>query len=190
MVAAKALMSEHSMPDFEPGTEYFSIFSLSQDYDLDLRALKASYLQLQQAVHPDRFANDGESEQRHAVQQSAYLNQAYEALKSPLKRAIYMLECKGVEFNADSQTNSDTEFLFSQLQLRERLDQVGRTEDPYAELEDLEVVAKQDYANYQQEFKSQYLASDWSSAATSIHKMMFASKLLDEIRLKEELLDT
>ncbi|WP_435338056.1 hypothetical protein, partial [Acinetobacter sp. LH3_13] len=40
-------------------------------------------------MHPDRFADASEREQRLALEQSASLNEAYQTLKSPTKRARY-----------------------------------------------------------------------------------------------------
>ena len=179
-------MSETSQPLFDLGTDYFSLFSIPDTYNVDLPALKAEYLNLQQLCHPDRYANASETEQRQAVQRTAYINQAYEALKSPLKRAIYMLERRDQAFDPDSQIHADTDFLMSQLELREQLETSMNADDPFAELDGLMSRAEQDYSNYQSEFVNCYADSDWDAAIICIHKMMFASKLVDEIRLKEE----
>jgi len=47
---------------------------------------------LQQEFHPDRFASKGDVDKRLAVQTASLINQAYDTLKSPLKRAQYLLE--------------------------------------------------------------------------------------------------
>ena len=182
-------MSDTASLTFDVSTDYFSLFSLSDTFDVDLSALKAKYLELQQQCHPDRYASASEVEQRKAVQLTAYLNQAYDALRSPLKRAIYMLERRGQPFDAESQINADTEFLLSQLELREQLETSAEADDSFAKLDQLMAQAEQDYSAYQKEFVGFYNQEDWSGAALCIHKLMFASKLIAEIRLKEELLE-
>lgn len=189
MVAAKALMSDASDQPFDLSTDYFSLYSLPRDFEVNLKELKSRYLDLQQQYHPDRFASASESEQRQAVQRTAYLNQAYETLKSPLKRAIYLLELAGLSFDADSQTHTDVNFLMAQLELREKLEALSESEDPFADLDQLESQAQSEYREYQQEFVGNYAREDWGSATESIHKLMFASKLLEEIQLKEEILE-
>jgi molecular chaperone HscB len=182
-------MSDVQDHPFDLSTDYFSLYSFPRAFELDHKSLKARYLELQQQHHPDRYANDSESEQRKAVQRTAHLNHAYQSLKSPLKRAIYMLELAGVSFDADSKTHTDVNFLMAQLELREKLEALGNAEDPFADLEALESQAQQEYADYQAEFVVHYDSKDWNSAIESIHKLMFASKLLEEIRSKEEVLE-
>lgn len=182
-------MSEQSESALDLSADYFSLFSIRSAFDVDQEQLKTTYLQLQQDNHPDRYANASETEQGEAVRRTAYLNQAYETLKSPLKRAIYMLEQECVSFDADSQTHTDVSFLMAQLELRERLEGADSTDDPFAELDKLMSQAEKDYAVYQKEFVARYAHKDWDSAIETVHKMMFASKLLEEIRRKEERLE-
>lgn len=99
--------------------DYFSNLGLPCSYQIDLAALADSHRQLQQAHHPDRFAASGEAEQRQAVQTASYLNQAYGVLRSPLKRAIYLLELQGMEPLAPTNTSMPMDFLLQQMQLRE-----------------------------------------------------------------------
>ena len=183
-------MSDAAQPAFEFGTNYFSLFSLPDVFEVDLSALKSEYLKLQQQCHPDKYVSKPEAEQHQAVKLAAYLNQAYDALKSPLKRAIYMLELRQVEFDLDSQIQADTDFLMSQLVLREQLEAAHEANDPFAELDQLLSQAERDYKAYQNEFVGVYANEDWDAAIKSIHKMMFASKLIAEIRLKEEHLES
>src|SRR5690606_40089685 len=56
---------------------HYALFELQPAFDLDLEQLSARYRELARKVHPDRFADAGESEQRQAIEQSANLNEAY-----------------------------------------------------------------------------------------------------------------
>lgn len=71
---------------------HYALFELQPAFDLDLEQLSARYRELARKVHPDRFADAGESEQRQAIEQSANLNEAYQTLKSPSRRARYLLK--------------------------------------------------------------------------------------------------
>ena len=64
---------------------HFALFDLQPSFRLDLDQLAARYRELARQVHPDRFADAGEREQRHAIERSANLNEAYQTLKHPQK---------------------------------------------------------------------------------------------------------
>jgi molecular chaperone HscB len=91
--------------------DYFSNFGLPCRYHMDMAGLAHAHRQLQQAHHPDRFAAGTEAEQCKAVQTASYLNQAYGVLRSPLRRAIYLLELHGMEPLASINTKMPMDFL-------------------------------------------------------------------------------
>lgn len=69
----------------------FYAFGLSESFNIDLSHLHHIYLKLQTKLHPDRFSHNLEAK-KLAQQYSAYLNEAYQALKDPLKRARILLK--------------------------------------------------------------------------------------------------
>jgi molecular chaperone HscB len=81
---------------------YFDLFGLDVGFSIDRAALDTAFRELQKEYHPDRFAHKSDAEQRKAVQNSAYLNTAYDALKSPLSRAQYLLSLQGVPTGEES----------------------------------------------------------------------------------------
>lgn len=74
---------------------HYALFDLQPEFDLDLNDLSERYRNLARQVHPDRFADAGESEQRQALERSANLNEAYQTLKAPARRARYLLSLQG-----------------------------------------------------------------------------------------------
>lgn len=68
---------------------HFALFDLQPGFNLDLDQLAVRYRELARGVHPDRFADASEREQRLALEQSAGLNEAYQTLKNPSKRALF-----------------------------------------------------------------------------------------------------
>ena len=91
---------------------HFALFELQPGFNLDLDQLAVRYRELARGVHPDRFADASEREQRLALEQSASLNEAYQTLKSPAKRARYLLALKGGELPLEV-TVHDPEFLIA-----------------------------------------------------------------------------
>ena len=85
---------------------FFTIFGLPQQFDVDLAALDAKYFELQKTAHPDIAGGDGLN--------SAALNNAYKALKNRFKRAEYLIELQG-----KSELVAPPELLMEMLELRE-----------------------------------------------------------------------
>ncbi len=101
---------------------YFELLQMPQEYDVDLEQLKTRYETVRGQIHPDRFANKSDAEKRVAVQYSALLNDAYQTLLSPVKRAVYLLKLGGQDLDLEHETIADENFLVMQMQLRERID--------------------------------------------------------------------
>ncbi|UTW45378.1 Fe-S protein assembly co-chaperone HscB [bacterium SCSIO 12696] len=173
----------------ENGNSFFEIFGISQIYELDATQLAARYRELQQQFHPDRFADKPERERNRAVQWSATINQAFDTLKSPLKRAQYLLAEKGFDSTGESTISRDPMFLMEQMELRESLTDVRDNDDPFAALDELRSRVNGDYREQQACFAQYYDASQYDEALDVVAKMQFSSKLLAEMDLLEEDLD-
>jgi molecular chaperone HscB len=113
--------------------DFFRLFDIPVSFDIELPALAENYRRAQRAVHPDKFANGSEAERRLSVQMAARVNEAYHTLKSPLARARYLLELRGVDLN-DADTTFDGAFLMEQMELHERLAEVKGSADPHLQL--------------------------------------------------------
>jgi glutathione S-transferase len=68
-----------------------SLRSSEPAFDLDLSRLEQQYKALQRRLHPDKFATASAQEQEYAAQQATAVNQAYDVLKRPLRRASYIV---------------------------------------------------------------------------------------------------
>jgi molecular chaperone HscB len=109
---------------------YFVLMQMPTQFGLDRVALDAHYRQLQMIVHPDKFVNASDAQQRQSVQWSAIANQAYQTLKSPLSRAKYLCGLNGIELGEHDNTAMAPAFLMQQMQWRESLDQARDQNDP------------------------------------------------------------
>ncbi len=103
----------------------FELFGLSQQFVQERATLDERWKALQREAHPDKFAAQGAAAQRLAMQWSVRINEAYERLKDPLKRAAYLCELGGAPINAHSNTAMPGAFLMQQMQWREALDEAG-----------------------------------------------------------------
>ncbi|HEY6096115.1 MAG TPA: Fe-S protein assembly co-chaperone HscB, partial [Gallionellaceae bacterium] len=103
--------------------DFFQLFGLPQRYLLDSTALEQHYRTLQAQVHPDKFAHLSETEQRVSMQLSTRVNEAYQTLRSPLRRARYLLTLHGVDTQEETNTSMPVEFLMQQMEWREAIEE-------------------------------------------------------------------
>jgi molecular chaperone HscB len=103
----------------------FTLLALPERFALDSQQLDRRWRELQAEVHPDRFAAQGAAAQRIAMQWSVRVNQAYQRLKDPLKRAAYLCERRGAPIEAERNTAMPHEFLLQQMAWREALDEAA-----------------------------------------------------------------
>jgi len=165
---------------------YFQLFSLLQEFDLDPKQLKQIYRQQQEAVHPDRFADSSEDEKLHSIQATSRLNQAYETLASPQLRAAYLLLLNGVDVEDVSQQDLSPELLMGQIQLREQLEEVVGGSNALDELAQLRSDIEIQLGQSQHQFSEKFGASELGAAKSCYYEMQYLGKLLSEIEAAEE----
>ncbi|MBD2858278.1 Fe-S protein assembly co-chaperone HscB [Spongiibacter sp. KMU-158] len=173
------------MTDFNPTENFFQLLGLPQQFELDQAKLSQSYRQLQQSVHPDRFAAEGERQRLLAVQKSSQINEAFEVLRSPTQRAAYLLKLAGVDSDLSSATFRDTDFLMQQMMLREELSELSSASDPEAALDKFYRELDTAASNQQAAFAGHYQAGDYMAARDVLAKMHFLDKLRHEAEQKE-----
>ena len=107
--------------------DYFHFFGFNQQFKIDLPALDQAYLAIQKEVHPDRHARGSDAEQRLAMQMTTYANTAFQTLKNPVQRGLYLCQLHGVDAKLETNTAMPAAFLMKQMEWRENLDE--RAED-------------------------------------------------------------
>lgn len=100
----------------------FELFGVPQRFAQERSALDARWKELQREAHPDRFAAQGAAAQRVAMQWSVRINEAYQRLKDPQRRAAYLCELHGAPIRAEDNTAMPAAFLVQQMQWREDLE--------------------------------------------------------------------
>lgn len=171
--------------------DYFTLFNLPQAYEVDLTSLAPRYQELQRQYHPDRFSTASESEQLQAIQKTATINDAYQTLKHPLKRAEYLLRLHGIDVQNEQCTMHDTAFLMEQLELREQLDNIAqgvKRQDADAE-DKLSLFSRQVKAMTKEKnsaLNAAFSSNNWDGAADIARKLRFLDKLRQQIEQIEE----
>jgi molecular chaperone HscB len=110
--------------------DHFARLGLPRGFALDKTTLERRYFDLQRRFHPDRFAGKPAEERALALRHATALNEAYDHLKSPLRRAVYLLGLLDPAYKRDeSVTEKDPALLIDALERREALDEAN---DPSA----------------------------------------------------------
>ena len=65
----------------------FELFGVPRRFAQERSALDARWKELQREAHPDRHAANSAAVQRQAMQWSVRINEAYQRIKDPLRRA-------------------------------------------------------------------------------------------------------
>lgn len=166
-------------------SNYFDLFGLPQSFRVATDTLEQEYRKLQAACHPDRVAGGSDSERLDAVRQTSLVNDAYETLKSPLKRAAYLLRLAGVNPDQHDQSQLEPGFLLEQMQLREKLEDLISAEDMNG-LDVMKGTVSSGLETDVKEFVGLMDVPDYVAAKAVYHRLQFLYKLLDEIDSAEE----
>ena len=170
---------------------HFELFELPISFDVDLSDLSQRYRELQRVVHPDKFVNASDRERLLSVEKAATINEAYQVLKLPQRRARYMLELQSVAFDDEKDTALEPAFLMEQIELREALGELNQTADPMATLNKIMADIKKRITNIIEELRIGLQVSELDEVQKSnlkslIHKMQFLNKLQEEAEYQEE----
>lgn len=182
-VASRALFCSVCGAVQGPGAvDHFTRLGLRPTFELDMDELERQYFGFQRRLHPDRFAAKSPKERALSQSQATALNEAYETLKDPLKRAAYLLGLLGhpVDLTACG-TISDPELLMEQMEKREALaeaDSVDRITRLSADA-DAEVLAAQCHIS------AAFSANDLDEAAHLTTRLKYLTKLAEEARAKK-----
>lgn len=166
---------------FDLSQNHFELFGLPARFDVPLERVDASYRDIQGQVHPDRFAHSSDAERRVSMQWATRVNEAYQTIKSPLKRAIYLLEMRGIDLGVETNTAMPTDFLMAQMEWREIVEEAEANKN-VDELDALLHKLRDEMAEHYGELERQIdVANDDHAAAQTVRKLMFLERLKSEI---------
>ena len=151
----------------------FELFGLPERFAQDRAAIDSRWKELQREAHPDKFAAQGPAAQRIAMQWSVRINEAYQRLKDPLKRAAYLCELRGAPINAENNTAMPAEFLMEQMAWREALEEAGEEADLDALNEQLNRARSQVLQSIERLLDDK---NDPAAAAQQVRSLMFIER--------------
>ena len=159
---------------------YFQLFELENSFDINYESLEKKYLSFQKSFHPDKFVNASDQEKRISLQIISYINEAYETLKNDYLKSIYLLKINGYEIDDQNTTISDPDFLMHQMELREELEEIEKSESTELKKIFLEKINKHkiDCLN---DFKEYFNKHFYDEASKKVKKMKFYISIENEI---------
>ncbi|HUX31814.1 MAG TPA: Fe-S protein assembly co-chaperone HscB [Thiobacillus sp.] len=160
---------------------YFELFGLPQSYALDRDKLDAAYRELQNTVHPDRFAAQPEAEQRVAMQWATQVNEAYQTLRHAVNRGVYLLKLQGIDAFDASNTRMAPVFLMQQMEWREAIED-ARAGKRMAVLDSLTDDLRAAHRRIEAQLAELIdTAHDYEAASEAVRQLRFMDKLIAEI---------
>ncbi len=162
----------------------FELFAVPATFAQDRATLDARWKALQREAHPDRFAAQGAAAQRLAMQWSVRINEAYQRLKDPIRRASYLCELHGAAVNAENNTTMPSAFLMQQMAWREALDDaadVAAVDALRAQVEATQarVLSSLDWLIDEK--------GDYPAAVQQVRALMFIERFAADVEAKSEL---
>lgn len=161
----------------------FELFDLPRRFAQDRAAIDARWKELQREAHPDRFAAQGAAAQRLAMQWSVRINEAYQRLKEPLRRAAYLCELSGAPIQAEDNTAMPAAFLMQQMEWREALEDacseahLDRLEDEVAQARKAGIARCGELID---------TLGDFAGAAQEVRALMFIARFAHDIELRRD----
>jgi len=156
---------------------FFSMLGLAPTFDIDPADLERRYFALQRQFHPDRFIGKPDALRQQAIRQSMLANEAYETLKSPLRRARYLLAIAAMP--PDGVTPSQA-LLTEIMELREALAEAASPEELNGFIAGNIQEVQKTLGLLLQAFDTKDLAA----AAELTMRLSYLTKLEDEIRVR------
>ena len=161
----------------------FELFGLPRRFAQERSAIDARWKELQREAHPDRFAAQGAAAQRVAMQWSVRINEAYQRLKDPMRRAAYLCELGGAPIRAEDNTAMPAAFLMQQMEWRESLEE-AQNEGELDALDDEVVQARRTALAACEDLID--TRQDYTAAAQQVRALMFIARFADDIERRRD----
>lgn len=164
----------------------FELFGIPERFGLERSMLDRRWREMQAEVHPDRFAAEGASAQRLAMQWAVRVNEAYGRLKHPVSRAAYICTLHGAAIEAESNTAMPAAFLMQQMEWREALDEASGVSDVEALSNDVREARAAQLLQIEQLLDRD---RNYAQAAQAVRALMFIERFSDDIDRRLEALE-
>lgn len=161
-----------------PAPDAFAVFGVSHTLDLDEAQLEVRYLKLSRDCHPDHNRAQATDDCAAVLQRSAEINDAWNTLRDPWRRARALLEAasQGV---LERNKKLDPMFLIDALELAEEV--------AFADSDKSAALSTKLQQALQADFnalKADVAAGNFDAAAKRVHQAHYHQKALSDLEAK------
>jgi molecular chaperone HscB len=107
----------------------FATLGIDRAFDIDLPAVEKTHRELSRTLHPDKHMAGGASERRYALSKAIEVNEAWRALRDPIRRAEALFTLAGIAVGESNEPKPTTDFLMDMMQQRENLAEARERND-------------------------------------------------------------
>jgi len=170
----------------EQEVDYFDLFGVERAFNVDLKALDASFKNIQRVLHPDKFATLTIPEREASASSSSVVNQAYQALKAPMGRARYLLRLYGYNYLEEGAENTfdDPSLMMEMFEIREKVSECFALEQIKEIKAEMEAETEAVCQDMQVHMQAGEVGRD--ELAVSAVRLQYLSKVTEEVEMKEE----
>jgi molecular chaperone HscB len=158
-------------------SDAFGQLGLPPRFDVDARQLEAAFFERSKELHPDRFATAPAAERVAALSRSRALNDAYQLLRNPAKRAEYLLAQQG--FTIADNERLDPMLVMELLEQREEL-ALQRQRGNLAEVERLCEAMRARRRAALDEVKAKFDVPDYAAIKQQLIMLRYIERYLEE----------
>ncbi len=159
---------------------YFELFGLPIGFQVDTMQLRAAFMEIQKASHPDKFAQGSSDEQEAALEQSSLANKGFTLLNQKERILPYVLELLGI-LTPDEKYALEPDFLMEMMELNEAWMDAEETNAKKAIIEQVEQIKTAIYAPIQTYMEMDQIDTISQEAMLQIKDYYYKKKYLDRI---------
>ena len=161
----------------------FAILGLPRRFALDMKQAEARHLDLSKTLHPDRYVGAAPNERRMALSRAVEVNEAWRAVRDPIKRAEAILTLAGKQVGETREPKAEPAFLMEVMEAREELDEA---KGDGARVEKVVLRARAQFAEAESALGSAIDRRSFDEAIPLLGRLRYAARFLDEARLAED----
>lgn len=159
---------------------YFELFGLPIGFQVDTQKLRAAFMEIQKATHPDKFAQGNPDEQEAALEQSSMANKGYTLLNQKERILPYVLEILGI-LTPDEKYALESDFLMEMMELNEAWMDAEDETTKQAIINQVEQIKTALYAPIQTYMEMDQINTISQEAMLQIKSYYYKKKYLDRI---------
>ncbi|MGA2449604.1 MAG: Fe-S protein assembly co-chaperone HscB [Polyangiaceae bacterium] len=164
----------------------FSTLGISPKFDVDLEAAERAHRELSRALHPDRYLAAPGSERRSALTKAIEVNEAWRAVRDPIRRAEALLALQGVRVEEKGpQGDLRPDFLMEMLELREALAEARASKD-WDAVQAMAAQVRTRAARCEEELTAGFARGQGAAMIAVLAEMRFYGRFLDEVGAIED----